>query len=152
LKLQPVRAIELAVEAANLYESFMDSKDLEVIEPPKPEELIYGETEEDFKFWCQAFEKTYEKWDNVGKRGFANGKKWRLKSDKHGFEEDTETPTPTPVVTTDTNKLEEFKEFLRTKFPNRTFDNPKHLGGNKYKSSDESPVTYEYENGNFIAK
>jgi hypothetical protein len=55
-------------------------------------------------------------------------------------------------VNTDTTRLEEFKQFLRTKFPNRSFDNPKYLGGNKYKSSDESPVTYEYENGDFIAK
>jgi hypothetical protein len=63
-----------------------------------------------------------------------------------------DTTTPTPAVTTDTSRLKEFKKFLKDEYPNRTFDNPIHIGGNKYKISDDYPVTFEYENGKFIAK
>jgi hypothetical protein len=56
-------------------------------------------------------------------------------------------------INPETDKIfEEFKEYLRTKYPTRTFDNPIHIGGNKYKPSDDSPVIFEYENGKFIAK
>ena len=155
MKLQPSRGLELGSEIWKAFVSFMDKGDLEAITPeppPPPQPLTWEEKEESFKLWCegQVPPHTFESWDNITKKGSADGKKWKLKADKSGFEEDSTTPTP--VVTTDTNKLEEFKEFLRTKFPNRTFDNPKYLGGNEYKSSDESPVTYKYENGTFIAE
>ena len=154
LKLQPIRAAEIAVEAANLYESFMDSKDLQVIEPPKPEELIYGETEEDFKFWSEAFKHTYEKWDKVTKRGFADGKKWKLQADKHGFEEDKTTPTP--VVTTDTEEIKNqlFNHLKTIPSLNNNPDPKKRIGlGDKPYIFDRGNNIWEFEaSGDSIMK
>lgn len=155
LKLQPVRGLELGIEIWKAFTSFMDKGDLEAVTPeppPPPQPLTWEETEPSFRLWCegQVPPHTFESWDTSTKKGSADGKKWKLNADKSGFEEDTTTPTP--VVTTDTTKLEEFKDFLRNEYPTKTFNNPIHIGGNKYKPSDDSPVTFEYENGKFIAK
>ena len=62
------------------------------------------------------------------------------------------TTNQTPAVTTYTNNPEGFKKFLKDTYPTKNFNNPIQLGGNKYKISDDYPVTFEYENGTFIAK
>lgn len=155
MKLQPSRGAEIGYEIYKFFVSFMDKGDLEAITPepaPPPQQLTWEEKEDSFKLWCegQVPPHTFESWDNNTKKGSADGKKWKLMADKSGFEQDTTTPTP--EVTTDTSRLEEFKQFLKREYPTKTFDNPIHIGGNKYKISDDSPVTFEYENGKFIAK
>jgi hypothetical protein len=147
LKLQPVRGAELGVELWQAFTSFMDKGDLKAITPelpPPPQPLTWEETEPSFRLWCegQVPPHTFESWDNTSKTGSADGKKWKLKTDKSGFEESTSTPTP---VTSDDQIKNLLKDWMNANgWENTVIDKDlgymKNMGANKwsYESDEEN--------------